>query len=103
MGTTRDTDMHTDLETLNKREPQPVLILRLIAEAQARQPVSVSLPDMLEFKRDQYSLTKAEWASVLGLGVSHYSEVLRGKRGLPLSATKRAFAIGVPADVLLQL
>ena len=95
--------MSKKLKELNAPEPKPALILRLLAEAQTGKAVSVSIPDALEFRRDQYGLTKAEWAAVLGLGLPHYGEVLNGKRALPISAAKRAFAVGVPAEVLLQL
>ena len=78
------------------------MILRLLTEAQIGKAVDVSVADALEFRRDQYGLTKTEFAAILGLGKGHYSEILSGKRQLPLNATKRAFAIGVPADVLLQ-
>ena len=87
---------------LNTREPKPAMILRLLTEAQIGKAVDVSVADALEFRRDQYGLTKTEFAAILGIGKGHYSEVLSGKRRLPLEATKRAFAIGVPADVLLQ-
>jgi antitoxin component HigA of HigAB toxin-antitoxin module len=78
------------------------MILRLLTEAQIGKAVDVSVADALEFRRDQYGLTQSEFAAVLGMQKSHYSEVLSGKRRLPLEATKRAFAIGVPAEVLLQ-
>ena len=41
--------------------------------------------DMVEFRRDQYGLTMAEWAKVLGTSASHYSEFTHGKRGLTLA------------------
>jgi antitoxin component HigA of HigAB toxin-antitoxin module len=87
---------------MNTREPKPAMILRLLTEAQIGKSVNVSIADALEFRRDQYGLTQTEFAAILGLCKSHFSEVLSGKRRLPLKATKRAFAIGVPAEVLLQ-
>ena len=90
------------LAELNKREPKPAMILRLLTEAQAGKVVDVSVADALEFRREQYGLTKSEFAAILGLQNGHYSEIVKGKRRLPLAATKRAFAIGVPAEVLLQ-
>lgn len=95
-------DMHTDLEELNKREPKPLLILRLMAEAQTTRPDLPSVADAVEFRRDQYGLTRSEFAAVLGLSPGHYSEFVIGKRGLPIRAMRRAFAIGVPAEILLQ-
>lgn len=85
------------------REEKPKRILRLLAEVEAQaKEDSSSLIAALEFRRDQYELTQAEFAFVLGLYPSHYNEIIKGKRALPLRATKRAFAIGVPASALLQ-
>ena len=95
-------DMHADLEALNKREPKHTLILRLLAEAETPKTGLPSVVDALEFRRDQYGLTHSEFAAVLGLAPGHYSEFINGKRELPPKAMKRARAIGVPADVLLQ-
>ena len=94
--------MTIDLVALNKKERRPTLILRLLSEAQAGKSCGVSIPDSLEFRRGQYELSKSEFAGILGLSAAHYSEVLSEKRKLPLMASKRAFAIGVPAEVLLQ-
>lgn len=41
-------------------------------------------------------------AKALGIANSHYSEVIHGKRQLPVKARCMAFEIGVPAEVLLQ-
>jgi len=90
------------LAQLNTREPKPAMILRLLAEAQAGVKCDVSIKDALEFRRDQYGLTRSEFGALLGMNKSHYSEVLTGKRRLPIGAVKRAYAIGVPADALLQ-
>lgn len=90
------------LAELNKREPKPAMILRLLTEAQVGKAVDVSVAEALEFRRDQYGLTQGEFAAILGLNKGHYSEIAAGKRRLPIGATKRAFAIGVPAEVLLQ-
>ena len=63
------------------------------------------LPDVasaLEFRRECYELNAKEFAEILGLRPSHYSEIINGKRDIPKGAIKRAFAIGVPATVLLQ-
>lgn len=87
---------------LNKREPKPAMTLRLLTEAQTGKMGDVSIADALEFRREQYGLTQREFAAILGLQNGHYSEIVNGKRRLPLGATKRAFAIGVPAEVLLQ-
>lgn len=84
--------MTTALDQLNIREPKPTMILRLLSEAQAGKIAEVSLADALEFRCDQYGLTKGEFAAILGLQKSHYSEIVLGKRRLPITATKRAFA-----------
>lgn len=94
--------MSNDLRQLNKREPRPTMILRLLTEAQAGVMCEVSIPDALEFRRDAYQLTKTEFAGILGLSLAHYGEVLSLKRTLSIKATRRAYAIGVPANVLLQ-
>jgi len=84
------------------REPRPAMILRLLAEAQAGVTCDVSMVDALNFRREQYGLTWAEFGMLLGLSAQHMSEVKNGKRRLPIGALKRAYAIGVPADALLQ-
>ena len=76
-------DMHADLEALNKREPKHTLILRLLAEAETPKTGLPSVVDALEFRRDQYGLTRSEFAAVLGLAPGHYSEFINGKRELP--------------------
>lgn len=61
-----------------------------------------SVPEALEFRRGEYGLTQREFATVIGMGHTHYSEVVNGKRPLPRNALVRAYRIGVPADVLLS-
>lgn len=60
-----------------------------------------SVPVALEARRGLYGWTQAKMAAALGLRSSHYSEIIHGARGLPLNATRLAYAIGVPAAVLL--
>ncbi len=60
------------------------------------------LVDAVEFRREQYGWTSMRMAVALGLAKSHYSEFVHGKRNLPLEARIKAYAIGVPAAVLLQ-
>lgn len=57
---------------------------------------------VLEQRREQLGLTRTEWCDLLGMQQSHYSSVVTGARPLPIKATRKAFAFGVPADVLLQ-
>ncbi len=87
---------------LNATEPRPAMILRLLAEAQVGKACDVSITDALDFRRDQYGLSRTEFAAILGMTAAHFSEVMAGKRNLPLNARIRAFAVGVPAEVLLQ-
>jgi len=77
------------------------MIQRLMKEARGKRH-KVSVVGALEFRREQYGLTCYEFAAVLGITKSHYSEIRAGKRTLPLKAVKRAFRVGVPAEVLLQ-
>lgn len=65
-------------------------------------PELPSIVEALEFRRDMYGWSKGEMAKKLGLQPSHYSDILSGKRRLPLPATKKAYQIGVPAKILLQ-
>lgn len=93
-------DQSADLTALNTREPLHVLLARLYTEANGK-PCEVTATDALEFRREAYGLTQQQWASLLLIGQSHYSEVIHGRRPLPRIAIKRAYALGVPADVLL--
>lgn len=61
-----------------------------------------SIRDAVEFRREAYGLTQRDWAIVLGMQQSHYSEFVTGKRELPKSAMAAAFEYGVPACVLFQ-
>lgn len=93
---------NTSASAINETEPRPAMILRLLNEAQIGKSCEVSLIDALNFRRDQYGLKNAEFAAILGMNATHYSEFINGKRNLPLNARIRAFSIGVPAEVLLQ-
>ena len=84
------------------REPRPAMILRLLAEAQAGVKCEVSMVDALNFRREQYGLSWAEFGMLLGLSAQHMSEVKNGKRRLPIGALKRAYAIGRTASVGFQ-
>lgn len=61
-----------------------------------------SVIDAVEFRRDQYGLTQKQWAKVVGISQSHYSEFAHGKRGLTLSQAAKCYEFGVPADCLFQ-
>lgn len=80
------------------RETVCELMIRL---HETKVKASCSVVDALEFRRSQYDLTQRDFAELLGLTPGNYGEILAGRRRLPINATKRAYAIGVPADVLL--
>lgn len=58
--------------------------------------------DAMEFRREAYGLDCRQWAAVLGMAPSHYSEFINGRRQLPKRAMTNAFAYGVPAEALFQ-
>lgn len=86
---------------LNKRESKASIMRRLLRDA-TKQKRLPSIADALEFRREAYGLTAREFAQVLGIAGTHYSEVVHGKRRLPIDAVRRAVAVGVPVDILLQ-
>ena len=82
----------------NSRESAADLMLRL----KNKKIIALcSVVDAVEFRRSQCDLTQRDFAELLGLTPGNYGEILAGRRRLPINATKRAYAIGVPADVLL--
>jgi len=56
----------------------------------------------LRFRIEQYGWTDRRFAKAIGMSPSHFSEVLHGKRRLPLTAMRKAVLLGVPGHVLLQ-
>ena len=65
----------------------------------------MSLPstiEAVEFRREQYRLTQEQWARVLRMSPSRYSEFVNGRRGLPKRAMTYAYAFGVPPECLFQ-
>lgn len=76
---------------------------RLMHEANMGIYGKVTATEALEFRRDQYDLTQAEFAAILKMQPSHYSEFINGKRDLPKRAMRRAIAIGVPAECALVI
>lgn len=95
-----------ELEKLNIRESKQSIIKRLSRDVVRPTPKN-SLPtivEMIEFKRiDCYELNQTEFAKILGMSKSHYSEFIHGKRELPINSLRRAYAIGCSADVLLAI
>ncbi len=63
-----------------------------------------TIPEALEAYRKDRGWRAGDMAMLLGLHRSHYSEVISGKRAeLPLNATRRAYALGIDPDILLQM
>ena len=91
-----------NLNRLNRRESKASVMRRLRRDVRPRKH-KVSVADALEFRREAYCLTRAEFCELLGMRQNHYSEVVNGRISLPIKATRRAFALGVPAEVLLQI
>lgn len=82
-------------------ETKAELICRLIEEVDAGVE-SNSAAEALEFRRDQYGLSRKEFCDVLSIGESHYSEIINGKRSVPMSLARKANAIGVPLKSLVH-
>lgn len=59
------------------------------------------LIDAVEFRREQYGWSRNKMAAMLDLSLPHYSEFVHGKRNLPINSVRKAYAIGIPAKVLL--
>lgn len=64
---------------------------------------SLSVSEAVEFRQREFGWTQTRMAEELGLTRGHYSEIMHGKRALPYTAACRAYALGVPAEVLLNL
>lgn len=90
------------LEPVVGHEPRPAKLLRLLATAQLGVPCATPLPAALDDCRQRHALSMAEFTALLGMQRTHMSDVMNGKRHLPIGATRRAYALGIPADVLLQ-
>lgn len=58
--------------------------------------------DALRSLVERNGWTDGQCAEALGMRRSHFSEVMSGKRRLPLEAIRAAVKLGVPAEVLLQ-
>ena len=60
------------------------------------------LVDAVEFRRESYGWSKGKMAAMLDMTKSHYSEFIHGTRGLPVNSIRKAYAIGIPAQVFRQ-
>lgn len=56
----------------------------------------------IDFRREQYGWNDSKMAAMLDMSQSHYSEFKAGKHRLPVNSIRKAYAIGIPASVLLQ-
>jgi antitoxin component HigA of HigAB toxin-antitoxin module len=61
-----------------------------------------TIVEALKFSARAMGLKQYEMAALLGISSARYSDVMHGRRQLPLSARKKAFALGIPAEILLQ-
>ncbi len=61
-----------------------------------------SIVDALRFRIEQYGWPDYKFAKAVGMNQCHFSEVMSGKRRLPLNARIKAHKLGIPANVLLQ-
>lgn len=57
--------------------------------------------DALRFRIEQYGWTDAKFAKAVGMAASHFSEVMNGKRRMPIKAIRLAVGLGVPAKLIL--
>lgn len=57
--------------------------------------------DAVQFRQEQYGWNDTRMAAMLDLSLPHYSEFKHGKRNLPINSIRKAYAIGIPASVLL--
>lgn len=67
-------------------------------------PAPPGLPRLevaLESKRHEFEMSRHEFAKLIGMQPSNYYEFLKGKRMLPITAVRKAYRIGISADVLL--
>lgn len=84
-------------------ETHDQLIQRLMQRADAcTASTRISEADALEFRREQYGLSASEFAQILNIQKSHYSETISGKRRLPINAVARAIAVDVLPGPLLS-
>lgn len=58
--------------------------------------------EAIRFRIEQYGWKDCEFAKEIGMSRSHFSEVMNGKRKMPLYAVRKTVALGVPAAVMLQ-
>lgn len=65
-------------------------------------PSAIGTSAALKLIASRHGWNQSQAAKRLGLHRSHYSEILAGKRKLPFASAKKAYALGLPAQVLLR-
>lgn len=85
----------------DKKESKADLICRLIKEVDNGVEAN-SAAEALEFRRDQYGLSRKDFCYILSIGTSHYSEIINGKRPVTIILARNASTIGVPLDSLIH-
>lgn len=91
----------TILVELNTREPKPQIIARLLTAVEKPLAAGCDFIESMEFRRNQYGLTQREFAFILGMTESKYSELKSKKINLTKQQAARLFQIGVPAESIL--
>ena len=85
------------MSKINENQVMSKLLLKIASSTN-----DVSVGDALELRRKECGLSRRNFSYLLGLQEGNYSMVVNGKKQLSLNATKCAYAIGVPAAILLQ-
>lgn len=94
--------MNETMESLNTRETKHQILARLLADTEKPQINGrVSFVDSIEFRREQYGLSQREFAFILRMSESKYSELKNQKINLTKPQAARLFQIGVPAEAIL--
>lgn len=79
------------------------LLTLLVQDYESRNfPMELPPLDALRFRIEQYGWSDAKFARAIGMQRSHFSEVMTGKKRLPINAIRKAVELGIPAKVLLQ-
>ncbi|MEM7697191.1 MAG: hypothetical protein AAF236_02165 [Verrucomicrobiota bacterium] len=87
--------------TIRKRQRQEIME-KLEGQIANYPKPELTLADALEIAREAYGLRGYQFAKLLGMPKTRYSEVVNGSRGLTKSAMIKAFRVGIPASVILS-
>lgn len=80
---------------------QPVARQEEYKRKQFINDAEIMLAQALEAKRHELGLTQVEFGAALGISQQQYNNIKSGRRAMCAPAIKRAYALGVGADVLL--